>query len=224
MRIHLAYPKIPGCEEFWPAKCIAFEKYDGTNLSWVWSKDKGFYAFGTRRDRYDLSEEGVAEFRTEHPGLEDAPDLFHKSYAHLDNIIREKYGPRSEGADSSGDVIIYTEFLGDKSFAGSHVQDDPKRLILIDIKTDWGFIDPDEFCEDFRNIEKEGYHFPRILYSGKYIGQLAVDIREGKYNVQEGAVIKGVAHGIVYMAKVKSNAYGQKLKESFNDAWRNYWE
>lgn len=227
MRTHLVYPKIPGCEEFWPAKCIAFEKYDGTNLHWVWNKDKGFYAFGTRRDRYDLNEEGIAQFKEEHPGLEEAPDLFIASYKHLGDEggpIQREYGPRSERADSSGDVIVFTEFLGEKSFAGSHVADDPKRLVLIDVKTDWGFIGPDELCKDFQNIEKEGYHFPRILYSGKYIGQLAVDIREGRYNVNEGAVIKGVAHGIVYMSKVKTNAYGRRLKEEFKDEWRNYWE
>jgi hypothetical protein len=166
MRIYLAYPKIPGCEEFFPAKCVAFEKYDGTNLHWVWNKDKGFYAFGTRRDRYDLNEEGIAEFRKEHPGLEEAPEIFEKSYRHLGDeggAIQREYGPRSERADSSGDVIVFTEFLGPNSFAGTHVPEDPKKLILIDIRTDWGFIGPDEFVKDFSKIEKEGYHFPRIV-------------------------------------------------------------
>jgi hypothetical protein len=49
-------------------QCIAFEKYDGTNLHWVWEIELGWYAFGTRRRRFDLDEMGMAEFNAAHPG------------------------------------------------------------------------------------------------------------------------------------------------------------
>ena len=53
-RIKLAYPKIPGSKNSPFKRCIAFEKYDGTNLHWVWEYELGWYGFGTRRDRFDL--------------------------------------------------------------------------------------------------------------------------------------------------------------------------
>ena len=34
------------------------------------------------------------------------------------------------------EVIVFTEFLGDNSFAGSHEPNDVKKLILIDIQYD----------------------------------------------------------------------------------------
>lgn len=65
-RIKLAYPKIPDSRAAPLEKCIAFEKYDGTNLHWVWEPELGWYAFGTRRNRFDLDDRGIAAF-TEDP-------------------------------------------------------------------------------------------------------------------------------------------------------------
>jgi hypothetical protein len=56
-RIKLAYPKMPGSKNSPLEKCLAFEKYDGTNLHWVWEPEMGWYAFGTRRDRFDLDDQ-----------------------------------------------------------------------------------------------------------------------------------------------------------------------
>ena len=61
-RVQLAYPKIPDSKNCPNEQCIAFEKYDGTNLHWVWEIELGWYAFGTRRHRFDLDEMGIAEF------------------------------------------------------------------------------------------------------------------------------------------------------------------
>src|SRR5580704_5591419 len=49
-RAMLHYPKIPGSRNCPSGPCIAFEKYDGTNLHWDWDRDFSFHAFGTRRD------------------------------------------------------------------------------------------------------------------------------------------------------------------------------
>jgi hypothetical protein len=32
----LYYPKIPGSRNWPGGRCVAFEKYDGTNLHWDW--------------------------------------------------------------------------------------------------------------------------------------------------------------------------------------------
>lgn len=222
MKIALAYPKMHTVENFGPKTCVAFEKYDGTNLHWVWHKDKGFYAFGTRRDRYDYTPDGIREFIYSHRFLKDAPEIFKDSYQFLENHIKPyDYEPTDE---DSGNVVLFTEFLGDRSFAGTHKHDDQKRLILFDVKNDWGFAGPERFIEDYGKFNVNGFHIARSIYNGKYSGQLVEDIRNGKYAVNEGAVIKGVYYGTVCMAKVKTNAYLDKLKETFKDSWKNYWE
>lgn len=227
MKIKLAYPKIPdtlGC----PLKqCIAFDKLDGTNLHWVWNKDKGWYAFGTRRDRFYLDEQGIASFHQAHPGLEEAVPLFKKSYQQLAEYpLSHKY--------SSGEVILFTEFLGDKSFAGSHQKDDVKRLVLFDVQSNDKIVSPDQFVIDFGQFDDspentsgnkiEGFHIPRIVFSGKFSGQLFVDVRKNKLKLKEGVVVKGMFSGQVYMAKIKTEEYLERLKKEFSNNWKDYWE
>lgn len=230
MKIPLVYPKIPDTTGCPLKKCIAYEKYDGTNLHWVWEDTLGWYAFGTRRDRFDLDERGIAAFNEAHPGLSEAVSLFEKSY----KFLPYKYSCVSDDKE----VTIFTEFLGDKSFAGTHQENDPKRLIILDasiIRNDKQYMAPPmQFAIDYGHFDDDpennagsktlGFHFPRMLYSGSYSGQLVEDIRNGKYQVNEGAVIKGVVNGQTYMAKVKTNAYMERLKTQFKDNWKDYWE
>ena len=56
-----AYPKIPGSKNCPSDHCIAFEKYDGSNLRWEWSKKRGFYKFGTRRRLFDHTDTVFSE-------------------------------------------------------------------------------------------------------------------------------------------------------------------
>lgn len=232
MKIPLAYPKIPDTTNFPCKHCVVFEKYDGTNLHWVWHKELGWYAFGTRRDRFDLDAKGIAEFNEAHPGLEEAVEIFHRTYAKLGEYpIPHKYAPTSP---LTHEVVLFTEFLGNQSFAGSHIKDDPKRLVLLDVATDQGITLPHQFIIDFGQFDDvpqnlsgskiSDYHIAIIHDVGKYSGQLVEDIRRGKYNVNEGAVIKGVLRGKVYMAKVKTEQYMQRLKDAFQDKWKDYWE
>ncbi|WP_236141170.1 hypothetical protein [Nostoc sp. CMAA1605] len=81
VKVQLAYPKIPDSKNCPWERCIAFEKYDGTNLHWVWDCELGWYAFGTRRDRFDLDDMGIAQFNQAHPGLETATEIFQKDFA-----------------------------------------------------------------------------------------------------------------------------------------------
>jgi hypothetical protein len=62
------------------------------------------------------------------------------------------------------------------------------------------------------------------VYQGKFSGQLFVDVRKGKYNVAEGVVVKGIFSGQVYMAKIKTEVYLDRLKKEFKDNWKEYWE
>ena len=42
----LHYPKMPDSRRAPGGPCIAFEKYDGTNLHWEWDRDFGWHSFG----------------------------------------------------------------------------------------------------------------------------------------------------------------------------------
>ncbi|BAT55607.1 hypothetical protein NOS3756_46000 [Nostoc sp. NIES-3756] len=214
VRVQLAYPKIPDSKNCPGKRCIAFEKYDGTNLHWAWDVELGWYAFGTRRDRFDLDEMGIAQFNTAHPGLETAAEIFQRDFATpLEKIFRENPNYQSP------EITVFTEFFGMNSFAGMHKQDEPKQLILFDVQVDKSIIYPEQFLQDFHHLK-----IARVVYCGKLTGQFIDDVRAGKYGVTEGVVCKGVSNNKIWMIKIKTYAYMKKLQQSFQNDWESYWE
>jgi len=213
-RTNLVYPKMPGSGAAPLSHCIAFEKYDGTNLHWVWDRELGWHSFGTRRDRYDLDDAGIAEFAANHTGLEDAAQLFLGSFAASLTAALD-----AQSHYDSEEIIAFTEFLGPNSFAGQHQKSDEKQLVLIDLLTAEGFLAPEQFLSDFESLP-----IAREVYRGKLTGKFTTDVREGRYDVAEGVVCKGGTTGEVWMVKIKTNRYMEKLKASFTSDWKNYWE
>jgi hypothetical protein len=141
-KIDLIYPKIAGSRDAPGGRCIAFEKVDGTNLHWMWDFEFGFVSFGTRRDSFQLTDAGIAEFAAAHGELEEAPAVFRRDLAEpLTDVVR-KCCPKS------ATVVAFTEFVGPNSFAGRHKSGDPKSLVLFDVKTDDGIVDPESFVRD----------------------------------------------------------------------------
>src|SRR5690349_21237911 len=109
----LHYPKIPGSASAPSGRCVAFEKYDGTNLHWDWDRDFGWHSFGTRRDEFNLNELGVAEFAGKHRHLAQCVDVFRETLAEgIERVLldRDPYRGYQE-------VKVFTEFLGPNSFA-----------------------------------------------------------------------------------------------------------
>lgn len=218
MKIPLVYPKIPDTTGCQLKKCVVFEKLDGTNIHMTISQGR-WKTFGTRRDSFS-SEPVIGEpaFVKAHPELKGILSCDVDFLIGLDEFINDsdKY--------KVADVILFFEYCGPKSFAGSHQQDDYKRLYLIDVQLNGKILPPEEFLEDFGPPRNSEACMPKVIYKGKYFGQLVEDIRNGKYKVNEGAVIKGVVNGQTYMAKVKTNAYMERLKAQFKDNWKDYWE
>jgi len=213
-KIELAYPKILGSQYAPMKRCIAFEKYDGSNLHWVWEKELGWYAFGTRRSRFDLDDVGIKEFNASHPGLEEAPTIFLESWAeNLSRLFcqRDYY--------DSAEITVFTEYLGENSFAGMHKNNDTKKLVLFDVELASGFMPPDQFVKDF-----EVFDIARVVYKGKLTGMFVEEVRRGKYNVTEGVVCKGGSGKDLWMVKIKTQTYMDKLKQSFKNNWEDYWE
>jgi hypothetical protein len=213
----LYYPKIPGSRDCPSSRCVAFEKYDGTNLHWDWDRDFGWHAFGTRRDRFNLLPTGIEEFSSHHGHLKEAPKLFLETLAEkIEQVFREEtwFQPFSS-------LKVFTEFLGPNSFAGLHREADPKRLLLFDVWADgFGMVGPGAFVNAFRHVP-----IARVVYEGKLTGQFAEDVRTGKYGVMEGVVCKGGEGGSdLWMAKIKTHAYLERLKAAFAERWEVFWE
>jgi hypothetical protein len=213
----LHYPKIPGSRNCPGGRCIAFEKYDGTNLHWEWDRDFGWHAFGTRRDVFNLTDHGIDQFVRAHANLAGCVEVFRATLA--DAIERVFH----DNADYQGfsALKVFTEFFGPNSFAGLHREDDPKELRLFDVLAEpFGLIGPKQFVADFGAVGSA-----RVVYEGKFTGQFAEDVRRGKYGVAEGVVCKGGAGGDdFWMTKIKTYAYMERLKQAFADRWEDYWE
>jgi hypothetical protein len=213
----LHYPKIAGSRDAPAAWCVAFEKYDGTNLHWVWDRDFGWHAFGTRRDRFNVDERGIAEFVARHEHLAHAVDVFRAVWADgLERIFRDN-------ADYAGRqaIEVFGEFLGPNSYAGLHQADDPKEWRLFDVRVDSvGFVPPARFVDHFGELP-----IARVVYEGRLTGRFAEDVRTGRYGVAEGVICKGANRdGEIWMAKIKTYAYQERLKRSFAERWEDYWE
>lgn len=213
----LYYPKIPGSRDAPAGRCIAFEKSDGTNIHWDWDREFGWHSFGTRRDEFDLSEAGVARFNAAHAHLHECVAVFRSTLAEgLEGVFAGHESYRGFAG-----FRVFTELLGPNSFAGLHRPEDPKRLVLFDVRAEpAGMIGPERFVADFGHLP-----IARVVYRGKLTGRFAEDVRTGKYGVDEGVVCKGGSGGAdLWMAKIKTHAYMEKLRRAFGERWEDYWE
>ena len=207
----LHYPKIPSSKHCRLGPCVVFDKVDGTNLHWDFDHEFGFHAFGTRRDSFNLLEGGIAAFYSAHPNLTGAASLF------LEQLAEPAW--QALRALDARQAVLFTEYVGANSFAGAHHPDDTKRLVLFDVSLEGALLGPLDFLKHFGHLE-----IPRVLYQGKFKGQLLEEIYQGKFDVPEGVVVKGGSGDKLWMAKVKTRAYEQKLKASFGQDWQDYWE
>ncbi len=213
----LHYPKMRGARDAPGGRCFAFEKYDGTNMHWGWDRDFGWHAFGTRRDEFNLTTEGVAAFAGKHAHLRESVDVFRATLAEgLERVLRDNPRYREFQAFKA-----FTEFLGPNSFAGLHKQDDPKELRLFDVFAEpFGFLGPKSFIADFGHLR-----IARVVYEGRLTGKFTEEVRAGKHGVAEGVVCKGGDGGPdVWMIKIKTDAYRERLKRAFAERWEDYWE
>jgi hypothetical protein len=212
MKTKLAYSKIPDTLNCPLKQCVAFEKHDGTNLHVIWHSGIGWYAFGTRRDVFDLDEYGIESFNQAHPELKGWLSSFDPDHA-IQHVLETNYKTKDQ------EVSVFVEYVGANSFAGSHQPKDKMQCILIDVEVDGKFVPPEQLIKDFGHC-----NLAKVVFQGKFTGQIFVDVRKGKYDVKEGVVVKGVVGSQVYMCKIKTEAYLDKLKAHFKDSWRDYWE
>ena len=190
-------------------RCVGFQKYDGSNLRWEWSRKAGWYKHGTRHRLFGVDEAPYNQ----------AIPIFKEQLAEtIEKIVRDEY-------KGITDFIVYTEFFGENSFAGTHV-DEPKKLKLIDV---WiprkSFIIPKRFIALFGI-----YAFaPDVLYEGNLNTELISQVRTGQHHqhsplhLREGMVCKGTdRRGQQWVVKIKTDAYLSRLRGKFGADWIKY--
>ena len=195
----LQYPSI----ESWrntkhvDEQCIAFYKYDGSNLRWEYSPKRGWYKYGTRTQL----------FNAQTPLYNQAIQLYNDTIGPLVvEQVKQVYGPKTER------ITAFTEFYGPSSFAGSHDFDEAKILKLFDVSVyKRGFIPPKQFVQLFSTSE----YSAAVIYEGSLSMQFIDNVRNGAYPVTEGVICKGDG----WSTKVKTRAYLERLKQVNSTAW-----
>lgn len=202
-----AYPSI----EYWnkgimDAQVIAFDKLDGQNIRCEWSKNKGWYKFGSRTSMFDESD---------------------KQFGNIVPMFKEKYGDaleeifkKNKKYRNTNNFTVFCEYVGENSFSGKHVVGDKMDVVLFDVApgdfTNNSFIEPKEFIKDFGNL-----HIPKVIYQGALNMDFINDVKEGKYSVKEGVMCKGISQDgtrQVWIVKVKTNEWLERLRSSFGEA------
>ncbi len=172
-----------------------FDKLDGSNLRWEWSKKAGWHKFGTRRRLFDEKDEVFGE----------AIDLFKQKLAEpVERIAHDQRWPR---------IVAFTEFWGLESFAGLHEPEDSKFLTLFDIDVyKQGLIDPRKFLKLFDDLD-----IPRYLGKMKWTRGFVQSVRDGDIPVTfEGVVGKAMAGRKRIMAKAKTQAWVDRVIERYS--------
>jgi hypothetical protein len=188
----LQYPSIDSWRRSVVGKpCIAFNKYDGSNLRWEWAPKKGWTKYGTRKCMFDKNT----------PLFNQAIDIFHDNMSDvIVDTVCHHFGRKVER------ITAFTEFFGESSFAGSHDENEEKKLVLFDVSVyKQGFIPPKQFVKLFDRND----WCAEVVYEGNMSKEFIADVREGKYPVYEGVICKGDK----WNAKIKTIEYLDRLRD-----------
>ena len=190
------YPSIIGPTRLAPhLPCVAFYKYDGSNLRFEWNPKTGWAKYGTRWRLFDHTD---TDFGC-------AVEIFHRQYANdIEHIFR-----KNKDYHGIQRATVYCEFYGPSSIGGWHDPNEAKQLMLLDVDVyKRGLIAPREFIKNFSHLESA-----RIIYEGNFGKQLVEDVRNDKYPVKEGIVAKGWHKNKQWMVKVKTKSWLIEIRE-----------
>ena len=211
----IEYPTISNSSKAPRKHCMAFKKYDGSNIRAKWTAKKGFDLFCSRQCLIDET----------HPHLSQSIAIFkERCAAQLDSYFRSEKDFRHEK-----EIVVFSEFFGPNSFAGLHVAEDPKELVVFDImlirKPNPVFLLPQDFHKRFSGVVRTS----ELAFTGNLSDQFIADVRAGNYGTGEGLVCKGTEksgayRGGVWMCKIKTQAYFDLLKKRFDKDWEKYGE
>src|SRR3990172_6453491 len=173
----------------------AFEKIDGSSIRSEWSPKQKFYKFGSR----------TRLLGEDQPFINEAKELFINKYEnYLDEVLSKNRWER---------VVIFSEFFGPNSFAGTH-QEEKHDIVIFDVNIyKKGFLPPKDFINYFGHLD-----VAKLLYHGPCDHEFVESVKGSTLDGMgfEGVVAKAKNPnnkiGLPIMFKIKSNAWLEKLK------------
>ena len=215
------YTSIPKWKpEYFGKHVFGFYKIDGSNFRAEWDRKlskksrftKGFAKFGTRREAIHKNNpffEGIKIFDDKFSEELDEKFRTHKRFRGIDRIT------------------VYGEFFGNNSFAGIHDWKVMHDIYLYDVFLyKKGYLPPAEFLKIFPYEELD---ICKCFYKGEFTPEVLKHVEDGTLcqwqygpqstqELEEGMVFKGVEEGKVFMFKVKTKEWLQKVKEKYGEA------
>jgi hypothetical protein len=187
-----SYPKIEYCTKQYGQKIWAFDKLDGSNFRAEWNNKSGWYKFGSRTQLISNND----------PNFGDAIDIFLNKYGDdLTRIFKTKYS-------TVINVTIFGEYFGNNSFAGRHDINDKKDIVLFDVNLyKKGFVPPQDFTNNFGHLD-----IPKLIYKDEFNKDFVGMVKENKFNLKEGVICKGIEGKNIWMTKIKTNEWLEKVK------------
>ena len=177
----------------------AFDKLDGQSMRFEASFKQGFYKFGSRTQMVSAKDEQFG----------DAVKLFMENYSeNLMYVFGRKYNQNRHA-----NFTVFAEYCGPNSFAGRHVAGDPMDLVIFDV---WiyqkGWVTPTKFIDNFGHL-----NIPKVVYEGEMDDEFISNVQNNKYGLKEGVIAKGIQDKDVFMCKVKTKNWLNKVKNKFGD-------
>jgi hypothetical protein len=204
-----AYPSIPGASKAPREPCLAFVKYDGSNLRFEWSKAKGWHKYGTRERLFDQTDSIFGP----------AIPVFLAKYG--DSLARVFTDTKAfRGFDR---FTVFGEFYGPNSFAGIHKPGDDFTVTVFDVCVKGTLLAPQQFLEHFGHLP-----VAEVVYEGN-LNQSFIDrvrasvVGDGDLSLDEGVICKGKGRS-PWMCKVKTLSYYERLRAGFPDSFASKWE
>lgn len=207
------YNSIPKWSEDYFGKYIfAFDKIDGSNFRVEWNRKLskksrftlGFSKYGTRTELIKTCKnpfyEGIEIFKNKF--ADDLNKIFLE-----DKIFR-----------NIDEVIVYGEFFGPKSFAGMHDWSEKHDIKIFDV---WlykkGFLPPSDFIKVFERID-----ICKLAFAGIFSETYLALVEKNILNLQEGVVCKGIENKEVFMFKIKTLKWLQKVRDLYGNEKTDY--
>lgn len=208
----IEYQSIPSASKAPRGPMIAQTKYDGSSFRCKYTPKNGFCLFGTRTQLIDEST----------PFWGQMVSLFNNTTREL---LERKFRDSKEYRNYR-EIIIFNEFHGPNSFAGNHQPGDNFEITLFDVllgHKDRKYVLPQTFIKEFDFVK-----IPDIVYEGNLTDEFIKSVRES-LTLNEGVICKGkersgAYRGGVWMCKIKTYNYFERLKSKFGEKWADYAE
>ena len=189
------YPSIDGPHvDVIDKPCLAFHKYDGSNLQFKWTQKDGWCQAGTRKRTIDADNRLFGA----------AIEIFNSNFA--DGILSSLR--RYKEHRNAKSLIAFCEFFGEHTFSGLHRDREKRHLKLFDVWIpEHGFVLPHDFRSHFGQLE-----IAEVIYDGPLSNDFMTDVYQGKYGVKEGVVAKGITTTQRRKGKMEQSTWMVKVK------------